>query len=81
MRRATGAVPGPGDVRSYLGVFVGRPRSGQTAGPQRCTPGPLKCRSFTGPDGERVVVADFEGRRTVPRPVVRIVTVVRTDGT
>ncbi|MFI2708838.1 hypothetical protein ACH495_01725 [Micromonospora sp. NPDC018662] len=74
-----------GDVRSYLGVFVGRPRPGQTAGPQRCTPGPLKCRSFTGPDGERVVVADFEGRRTVPGPVVRIVerfvTVVRTDGT
>ncbi|SCE65282.1 hypothetical protein [Micromonospora tulbaghiae] len=74
-----------GEVRSYLNIDVGRMRPGHTPGPGECTPGRVKCRSFTGPEGELVVASDFEGRRLVgpvtERTVLRSVTVQRADGT
>ncbi|QLQ38732.1 hypothetical protein [Micromonospora robiginosa] len=74
-----------GDVRSYLAAYVGRVRPGQTAGPDECTPGMVKCRSFTGPRGEQVVAFDVEGVRragSAPERIVsRFVMVKRADGT
>ncbi|RLQ11849.1 hypothetical protein EAD96_00940 [Micromonospora sp. BL1] len=73
-----------GEVRSYLNINVGRVRPGHTSGPDRCRPGEVTCRSFTGPGGELVVANDAEGRRLVgpvtERTVLRSVTVKRADG-
>ncbi|MBO4139995.1 hypothetical protein J5U46_07525 [Micromonospora tulbaghiae] len=74
-----------GEVRSYLTINVGRMRPGHTSGPGECTPGQVRCRSFTGPKGELVVANDAEGRHLVgsvtERTVLRTVTVERADGT
>ncbi|KAB1096447.1 hypothetical protein AB0N38_12150 [Micromonospora aurantiaca] len=73
-----------GEVRSYLNINVGRVRPGHTSGPDRCRPGEVTCRSFTGPGGELVVAHDAEGRNVAgpvtKRTVLRTVTVKRADG-
>ncbi|MET9303268.1 hypothetical protein ABZX66_28510 [Micromonospora aurantiaca] len=75
-----------GTVRSYLAVNVGRPLPGQAIGPDECRESMIDCRSFTGPNGERVLTYDVEGYRAPPasprqRVAVRYAHVERTDGT
>ncbi|MEW2441268.1 hypothetical protein [Micromonospora marina] len=75
-----------GDVRSYLAVDVGRPVPGQATGPDECREGMIGCRSFAGPQGERVLTYDVEGYRAPPvsprqRLAIRYAHVERADGT